>query len=255
MEVKLIAHTPDAEKVITAAAKTCYSSDTPDEILDDLDDAKTAKFIDMLIGLGHTSTIEHSSFTFTINGVSRSLLAQLTRHRMASYSVRSQRYVSETGFGFVMPPQIENNEKAKELYLKAMKDDVDTYNELTEILYQENLNELINSGMPEKRAKNVALKTSIEDARYVLPNSCETNLVATFNARSLYNFFELRGCTRAQWEIRELSEKMFALVSAVAPNLFANAGPACVSGNCSEGKMTCGKPLEVRAKYKAMIGN
>lgn len=250
MEVMLIAHTENAEKIIAAAAKTCYSSDTPNEIFDDLNEEKTTKFIDMLMGLGHASPIEHASFTFSINGVSRSLLAQLTRHRIASFSVRSQRYVSEKGFEFVIPPQIEQNEQAKEIYLKAMQDDINTYNSLVEILLEDKVSKLVSEGIDEKKARKIAQKTSIEDARYILPNSCETNLVATFNARSLYNFFELRACDRAQWEIRDLAEKMYKLVIDVAPSLFAKAGPSCVSGACSEGKMTCGKAVEIRQKFK-----
>lgn len=253
MKVKLIAYTNDAEKIISAAAKTCYSSDAPDTILENLDDEKAEKFIDMLMGLGHTSTIEHVSFTFSIEGVSRSLLAQLTRHRMASYSVRSQRYVSEKGFEFVVPPAIAQNEMAKEIYLKAMKDDVDTYNKLADALFVDAFSELLSEGMDEKKAKPIATKKAIEDARYVLPNACETNLVATFNARSLYNFFDLRCCERAQWEIRDLALEMFKLVSEVAPTLFKKAGPSCVHGACSEGKMTCGNAKEVREKYLNLL--
>ena len=250
MNVKLITYTNDAEKIIAAAAKTCYSSDAPDSILDDLTDEKTSKFIEMLMGLGHTSTIEHASFTFSIEGVSRSLLAQLTRHRIASFSVRSQRYVSEKGFEFVIPPAILNNEAAKEIYIKAMKDDVDTYNKLADALFEDIFKEMIADGVDEKKAKGDATKRAIEDARYVLPNACLTNLVATFNARSLYNFFELRCCERAQWEIRELAFEMFKLVCKVAPSLFKGAGPSCVYGSCSEGKMTCGKSIQVKEKYK-----
>ncbi len=253
MKVTLIAYTNDAEKIIAAAAKTCYSSDAPDTILDGLEEEKTGKFIDMLMSLGHTSTIEHASFTFSIEGVSRSLLAQLTRHRIASFSVRSQRYVSEKGFEFVLPPSIAENEVAKEVFLEAMKSDVDTYNKLAEILFEQNYSKLLEDGVDEKKAKGIATKSAIEDARYVLPNACETNLVATFNARSLHNFFELRLCNRAQWEIREMAEEMAKLVFEVAPNLFSKIGPSCVHGPCSEGAMTCGKALEVREKYKQML--
>ncbi|MFI3115005.1 MAG: FAD-dependent thymidylate synthase [Clostridia bacterium] len=250
MIVELIAHTNNAEKIVSAAAKTCYSSVAPSEILDNLDDEKTSKFIDMLMDLGHTSTIEHVSFTFSIEGVSRSLLAQFTRHRIASFSVRSQRYVSEKGFEFVVPPAILKNEKAQEIYLKAMQDDVDTYNKLADALYEDAYNELLEQGVDEKKAKGIAKKRAIEDARYVLPNSCKTNLVATFNARSLYNFFELRCCERAQWEIRELAFEMYKLVREVAPTLFSKAGPSCVYGACGEGNMTCGKASLVREKYR-----
>ena len=111
---------------------------------------------------------------------------------------------------------------------------------------------LMAEGMPEKQARAKASKQANEDARFVLPNACETKMVVTMNARSLQNFFHLRCCSRAQWEIRELAEKMFELVYPVAPHIFAKSGPACVSGPCPEGRMCCGKTAEVRAKYAAI---
>ena len=111
---------------------------------------------------------------------------------------------------------------------------------------------LMAEGLPEKQARAKASKQANEDARFVLPNACETKMVVTMNARSLQNFFHLRCCSRAQWEIRELAEKMFTLVYPVAPHIFAKAGPACLCGPCPEGKMCCGKTAEVRAKYAAI---
>lgn len=249
MKVTLLMHTPDPEKIIAAAAKLCYSESGVENILDGLDSEKTEKFLNMLMSLGHQSPIEHVTFTFGIEGVSRALLAQFTRHRIASYSVKSQRYVKEGMFEFVTPPEIANNEKAKELYIKTMEADQKAYDELAEILFEKHYADLIASGKDEKEAKRAAEKMAIEDARFVLPNACETKMVVTMNARSLMNFFNHRCCTRAQWEIREVADEMLRLVKEVAPTLFKKAGPSCVAGACPEGKMTCGKAADMRKKY------
>lgn len=241
IKVNLIAYTPEPEKVVAAAAKMCYSKSGPDEIMENLTPENTEKFLNRLISMGHESPIEHISFTFGVEGISRSLLAQLTRHRIASYSVKSQRYVEETAFSYVTPPEIEKNEKAKAVYEKTMADITNAYNELADELYNVHKN-----SMDEKAAR----KKAIEDARFVLPNACETKLVMTFNARSLLNFFSERCCERAQWEIRDLADKMLALVRKKAPVIFKNAGPKCVRGACPEGPMSCGKRAEKIAKYK-----
>ena len=249
MKVTLLQHTPEPEKIVAAAAKLCYSESGVENILDGLDDEKTEKFLNMLMSFGHASPIEHVSFTFGIEGVSRSLLAQITRHRIASYSVKSQRYVKEGMFEYITPPEIENNEKAKKLFIETMENDQKAYDELTQILFEKHYKDLISQGIDEKQATTKAEKTAIEDARFVLPNACETKMVVTMNARSLINFFHHRCCTRAQWEIRDLADQMLALVKEVAPTLFKKAGPSCVAGACPEGKMTCGKALDMRAKY------
>ena len=201
------------------------------------------------MSMGHESPIEHISFTFGIEGVSRSLLAQFTRHRIASYSVKSQRYVKEGEFEFITPPEIENSPEAKKLFLEAMQDDVEKYNKLSDILYKKHYDDFIKQGIDEKKAGNMAEKKAIEDARYVLPNACETKMIVTFNARSLINFFNHRCCERAQWEIRDMACKMLELVKGVAPTIFKYAGPSCLSGTCPEGKMTCGKMLEKRKMF------
>ncbi len=252
MNVELLQHTPEPEKIIAAAAKLCYSSSGIDGILDGLDEEKTEKFLNRLMSMGHESPIEHITFTFGIEGVSRSLLAQFTRHRLASYSVKSQRYVKEGQFEFVTPPEIENIPEAKAAFLKAMEDDVKAYNELADILFAKHYADMTASGMDEKAAKNAAEKKAIEDARYVLPNACETKMIATLNARSLMNFFHHRCCERAQWEIRDLACRMLALVKDVAPTLFAKSGPRCVNGPCPEGAMSCGKMLEKREMFGDM---
>lgn len=252
MKVRLLTHTPDPERLIAAAAKNCYSASNVDGILDGLTEEKTNQFLEMLTNLGHESPIEHVSFSFAIEGVSRSLLAQITRHRIASFSVQSQRYVRERGFEYVTPPEIEKLPEAKALFDKAMDDDQKTYESLTAILLEKHLKVLLEQGIPEKKAHSHAEKQAIEDARYILPNACETRIIMTANARSLQNFFRLRCCERAQWEIRALAEEMYKLVYVVAPTLFRKSGPPCVAGPCTEGKMTCGRAQEVRGHYEAL---
>ncbi len=250
LKVQLLQHTPGAQQLVAAAAKLCYSSADISEVMDKLDAEKTEKFLSMLASIGHESPMEHVTFTFGIEGVSRSLLAQLTRHRIASYSVKSQRYVTEGAFSYVIPPEIEQDSRAKEIYLRAMEKDQEDYDALTEILFEKHYKAFLAEGLEEKEAKQKAQKKAIEDARYVLPNACETQLIATFNARSLQNFFAHRLCERAQWEIRALAEEMLRLVKEVAPILVSRCAPPCVYGPCPEGKMSCGKAAEKRAIYK-----
>ena len=252
MKVTLITHTPIPEKIVASSAKLCYSAATIDTLMDGLTEEKSAAFVDMLSEIGHESPIEHASFTFGVEGVSRSLLAQLTRHRMASYSVQSQRYVREKMFDYVLPPEIEAIPEAAEEYRRAMEEDQAHYDRLTAILKDKHLKEMLNNGMDEKEANRAAEKKAIEDARFVLPNACATKLIMTMNARSLMNFFHHRCCNRAQWEIRELAEEMYKLCVEAAPHLFRKAGPKCVHGACPEGKMTCGKAKEVREHYASL---
>ena len=249
MRVTLLQHTGEPEKIVAAAAKLCYSDSGVDNILDGLTDEKTDQFLNMLMNLGHESPIEHVSFTFGIEGVSRSLLAQITRHRLASYSVKSQRYVKEGMFEYIIPPEIEAIPEAKKVFLETMEQEQAAYDKLTEILFQKHFKALREQGMDEKQAKTKAEKAAIEDARFVLPNACETKMVVTMNARSLMNFFRHRCCSRAQWEIRALANEMLKLVQEVAPTLFKKAGPSCVSGPCPEGKMSCGKVELMRKTY------
>ncbi len=249
MLVTLLSHTPTPEKTVAAAAKLCYSAANIETVMDGLTEEKTADFVDMLASLGHESPTEHAFFTFGVEGVSRSLLAQLTRHRMASYSVQSQRYVQEKMFEYVLPPEIEAIPEAAEEYRRAMAEDQAHYDRLTAILKKKHLAAFLAEGMEEKAAIRAAEKKAIEDARFVLPNACTTKLIMTMNARSLMNFFHHRCCNRAQWEIRELAEQMWKLCVEVAPHLFKNAGPSCVAGACPEGKMTCGYATEMRRKY------
>lgn len=240
LKVLLISHTPNPEKVVAAAAKMCYSNSGAENILDQLDEEKTTKFLEHLTALGHESPLEHISFTFAVEGVSRALLAQLTRHRMASYSVKSQRYVEEADFSYITPPEIAENSDALALYNETMAKIGEAYETLTNVLYEKH-----KTVMDEKSAK----KKAIEDARFVLPNACETKLIMTFNARSLLNFFQLRCCNRAQWEIRDLADAILWEVKKVAPVIFRYAGPKCVHGACPEGTMTCGQRAQMQKKY------
>ena len=254
-KVTLISYTPNPEKVVAAAAKLCYSSASIGDIENGLTDEKTSSFVKMLSEIGHESPIEHVSFTFGIEGVSRSFLSQITRHRIASYSVKSQRYVKETMFEYVIPEEIKSNKEALKIFEESMRKDQEAYDKLVDILQKKHLNEFLNNGENEKTAKRKAEKKAIEDARFVLPNACETKMVCTFNARSLKNFFTHRCCNRAQWEIREVAIQMLKLVLDVAPNLFKDAGPSCLRGNCPEGKMSCGQMTKVREYFKAQGSN
>lgn len=252
MNVELLRYTPDGEKLISSAAKLCYSSVGIESIEESLDEENIEKFLKMLVDLGHESPIEHVTFTFGIEGVSRTLTHQLVRHRIGSFSQQSQRYVKLDQFEYIIPPSIEKDKEAKDLFVEAMEKDQKYYNKLTDILFKKHLDELLEEGINESKAKQDAEKQAIEDARYVFPNACETKIVCTMNARSLFNFFSLRTCNRAQWEIRELAIEMLKKVKEVYPNLFKNSGPGCTRGNCSEGSMTCGKIVEVREKFKTL---
>ncbi len=250
LKVELLRYTPEGEKLIASAAKLCYSEAGIDKIEEGLTEEGIQTFLAMLVKLGHESPIEHISFTFGVEGVSRTLTHQLVRHRIASYSQQSQRYVKLSNFEYIIPPEIENDDDAKEIFIRAMEKDMQYYNELTDILYKKHYKKYIESGLPEKEAKNKAEKEAIEDARYVFPNACETKIIFTMNARVLLNFFKLRTCNRAQWEIRNLAIEMLNQVKKVYPTLFKNAGPGCVRGVCPEGPMTCGDIINVRKRFR-----
>lgn len=217
MNVKLISYTPDPERVVAIAARQCYSPLGAAELAEGLSDEKVGELIRTILEAGHLSPTEHVSFTFAIEGVSRALSHQLVRHRIASYSQQSQRYVNEQSFSYVIPPSIAANPRARALFERQMEQIRDAYRELVALVPR-------------------------EDARFILPNACETRLVMTMNCRSLYNFFERRLCERAQWEIRGLARAMLERVREVAPRLFSWVGAPCeMRGYCPEGKMSCGK--------------
>lgn len=218
IKVNLIKHTENPERVVAMAARLCYSPSGASELAEKMSDEQVESLLKKIVELGHASTMEHASFTFAIEGVSRVLTHQLVRHRIASYSQQSQRYVAAHDFEYIIPPTIAENKEAEEKFVSLMKKIRETYDELTEL------------DIPK------------EDARYVLANATETKIVVTMNARSLMHFFNLRCCNRAQWEIREMANLMLAEVKKVAPVLFKNAGASCVNfGRCPEGAMTCGK--------------
>jgi thymidylate synthase (FAD) len=249
MNVRLIAHTPEPEKVVAAAAKLCYSNTGIDNLLDGLTPEKSREFVEKLASMGHESPTEHASFTFAIEGVSRALLAQITRHRMASYSVQSQRYVRLDAFEYVTPPEIAEDPVAAEAFAQAMEAEGEQYRRIAALLKDGHIRRLMQQGMDEKSATRKAEKMAIEDARFVLPNACDTKMIVTMNARSLNNFFRHRCCQRAQWEIRALADEMLRLVCEVAPSLFVRSGPGCVAGPCPEGAMSCGSAAQMRDKY------
>ncbi len=218
MKVKLICHTPDPERAVAMSARLCYSAVGAEELAGKMSAEQVGKLVDKIVDMGHLSTFEHASFTFAVEGVSRVLTHQLVRHRIASYSQQSQRYVKEHDFEYIVPPSVAANPQAAAKFAALMDKIRGVYDELT------------------------ALGVHQEDARYVLANATETKIVVTMNARSLLHFFELRCCSRAQWEIRRLAEAMLAEVRKVAPRLFAKAGPTCVTqGVCGEGDLSCGR--------------
>ena len=231
MKVALLNSTINPELLIATAAKLCYSPSSIEELKKKQTEEGIEKFLNMLMSYGHQSPIEHVSFTFAVEGVSRSLSHQLVRHRIASYSQQSQRYVKLKQFDYIVPRAINNNEKCKEIYVNAMKNIQRDYNVITDYL--------IKGYLEQGLDKKVAEKKAIEDARYLFPNACETKIILTMNARSLMNFFNHRCCNRAQWEIKALANEMLKQVKKVAPTLFKNAGAPCRKGYCPEGKMQC----------------
>jgi thymidylate synthase (FAD) len=215
MNVKLISYSPDPEKIPSMAAKLTHSKTKPEK-LDESSDKELNEILKYVLNAGHTSVIEHTSFTFAISDVSRSLTHQLVRHRIASYAQQSQRYVDFKEPNYVTPPKISKDKKMKKAYEKTMENIWREYNKLLDL------------GVPA------------EDSRFVLPNAACTNIIVTMNARSLMNFFELRTCQHAQWEIRKLANKMLSEVKKVAPTIFKNAGPTCkTKGYCPEKKKDC----------------
>lgn len=262
IKVKLLAHTPNPEQTVAMAAKLCYSPSDIEEIRDGLTEEKTASFINMLADLGHASPTEHASFTFGIEGISRACSHQLVRHRIASYSQQSQRYVDGTKFDFVTPPEIQENPRALAAYNRALDEQARAYSEIRDALVTGYINDYLGEEQSGTDAEIAAafqeahkaqysafVKKANEDARFILPNASTTKIVCTFNARSLENFFAHRCCNRAQWEIREVAEQMLLLCLKVAPNLFKKCGPSCLFAPCPEGNMCCGKQKEVREKY------
>ena len=246
MNVLLLAHTPNPEKIVAAAAKLCYAGSSTQTLLDNLDNPDTvASFLDTLMSLHHESPIEHISYTFLIEDVSRALLAQITRHRIASFSVQSQRYVNMTKAPFITPPSIQEDPDIEGDYEECLAHIQLAYKTLQKKLVRRKKQALMQDGMDSETAQKKAEKAVLEDARFILPNACATRMMVTMNARELLHFFQERCCNRAQWEIRNLAYEMLRLVYPTAPHIFQNAGPSCCQGSCREGRMSCGQAKKV----------
>ncbi|MGQ9538092.1 MAG: FAD-dependent thymidylate synthase [Candidatus Bathycorpusculaceae bacterium] len=232
MKVKLLRYTADPELLCGAAALTSTRSGAPSELFEGIDLERARQTVQRVTSYGHMTVIEHASFTFSIEEVSRAMTHQLVRHRIASYTQQSQRYVKyDTLKSYVAPPTVTANPEAQKIFVETLERISEAYNKLLEM------------GIPK------------EDARYILPNAAKTNIVVTMNARELRHFFNLRCCTRAQWEIREVAMEMLKQAKKVAPSLFENSGPTCVElGYCPEGKM---KPPEcnieeIKRQFKSL---
>lgn len=238
LNVILLRHTPNPEEMVAHAAKLCYSPVTIDELKKQVEGKEQTGFIEKLTDMRHYSPIEHVTFTFGIEGISRACSHQIVRHRLASYSQQSQRYVGQhskktEGFDFIIPPSIEKIGK-KQWFIEKMETIQKWYDELVTMLGDKG-------------------ESTFEDARFLLPNAAETKIIITMNARELLHFFRVRCCNRAQWEIRAMATEMLRLAKQVTPNIFKDAGPGCVNDKCPEGKMSCGKMDEVRKKFKSLL--
>jgi len=219
MDVRLLYSTPDPERAVAAAARLCYAPVGAAELIEGMSADAERKVLRTILKSGHHSALEHASYTFAIDGVSRALTHQLVRHRVASYNQQSQRYVAYVEEPtFVVPPAVAQDPEALARFNSATAAAFATYREL------------------------VDCGVAAEDARYLLPNAMETKIVVTMNMRELLHFFELRCCKRAQWEIRELACKMLDLIEPTAPYVLMDAGASCRRGPCRENKMTCGDP-------------
>ncbi|MFR8298926.1 MAG: FAD-dependent thymidylate synthase [Gordonibacter urolithinfaciens] len=219
MHVELLYHTPDPERAIATAARLCYAPVGAAELMETMPEERVRSVLSTIMGSGHFSTLEHASYTFAVDGVSRALTHQLVRHRIASFNQQSQRYVRfADGVATVKSESVAASEEASSVFDQAIAAAVEAYGKL------------LDAGVPA------------EDARYLLPNAAETKIVITMNVRELLHFFSLRCCNRAQWEIRDMAHRMLELARPTAPFIFLDAGAPCVGGTCPEGKMTCGNP-------------
>ena len=219
MDVKLLYHTPDPERAVAAAARLCYAPVGAAELLEVMTDEAVRRVLRTIMRSGHLSTLEHASYTFAIDGVSRAMTHQLVRHRLASYNQQSQRYVEYADDPvFVMPPEVAADAEAAARFTEACAAAFEAYRAM------------------------IAAGVAAEDARYLLPNAMETKIVVTMNIRELLHFLSLRCCKRAQWEIREVALRMLELAEPTAPYVFMDAGAGCRRGACPEGAMTCGEP-------------
>lgn len=219
MQVELLYHTPDPERAVATAARLCYAPVGASELLETMSQEQVESVLATIMTGGHFSTLEHASYTFAIDGVSRALTHQLVRHRIASFNQQSQRYVSfDETLNTIKPESVSSQEETDAIFDEAIDAALAAYKKL------------LDAGVPA------------EDARYLLPNAAETKIVVTMNIRELLHFFELRCCRRAQWEIQELAHRMLGLVRPTAPSIFLDVGAPCIRTACPEGKMSCGEP-------------
>lgn len=220
--VTVLSHSPDPERTVALAARLCYSARGVTDLDENLSGEDVGKLLEKLLTMGHMSALEHAHFAFGVEGISRACSHQLVRHRIASYSQQSQRYVRLREVNAILPPSVNERPRIREAFTEKLAELWDFY------------------------ARMVDEGIEPEDARYILPNACETKIVVSMNARELLHFFSLRLCRRAQWEIRALALEMLRAVMPVAPRLFRRAGPGCVRGGCPEGSYSCGQAEEVR---------
>jgi thymidylate synthase (FAD) len=228
LKVTLLASTPNPEQTVALAARLCYSDSAIGELEEKVKGLSIERFLGKILKMGHLSVLEHASFTFGVDGISRVTSHQLVRHRLASYSQQSQRYVKFSAPEYVVPETIGRDEERRRRYTDAIDGIFSLYKDF------------LDAGIPA------------EDARFLLPNAACTRIILTMNARELLHFFRLRCCERAQWEIREMATEMLVLAKKKAPFIFRTSGPACVTGPCSEGEMTCGRPAEIREKFRSL---
>jgi len=250
-KVVLLAHTCDIvnnniQDIVAYAAKLCYSKSEIGDLIEKQTDESIEKFINHLLNIGHESPLEHVTFTFGIEGISRSCSHQLVRHRTGSYSQQSQRYVNlDETYNYITPPAIEDDDEINKIYQETNDMIFEKYKEISNMLTEKYIKE----GMAAKKAS----KKAIEDARFILPNACETKIIFTIDVRNLLHFFQERCCNRAQWEIRDIANQMLDICLEKAPYLFKNAGPTCAFGKCKEGEMSCGSKINPRPKQLQLI--
>ncbi len=224
---RILSHTPDPERTVALAARLCYSARAVGDLERDLSGEEVGALLSKLRAMGHLSALEHAHFVFGVEGISRACSHQLVRHRLASYSQQSQRYVRLRDTQAVVPPAVAEHPVHGRRFRERLEELWAFYASM------------VDDGVPP------------EDARYILPNACETKIVVSMNARELRHFFGLRLCRRAQWEIRDLALVMLRAVFPLAPGLFQGAGPGCISGRCPEGAYSCGQPEAVRQEIPA----
>jgi len=245
VNVILLQCTPEPERLVALAARLCYSPASIGDLRQDISRKDVRNLVRRILSMGHASVLEHVTLTYGVEGISRATSHQLVRHRIASYSQQSQRYVAVT-FGYVTPKSLgrQQGKKRGKKGSAPAQDGNPLYDKFEEHMRScsELYEEMLKAGIPA------------EDARFVLPNATETKILISMNARELHHFFALRLCRRAQWEIREMANKMLAIANEKAPLLFENAGPGCLRGRCPEGEMTCGDAAGVKREFAAQRG-